>query len=406
MGTAATSTLGAFDVEGIDFAFDDIPDLHGVLADLRRRRPWAVVPFATTPGLLLLTNELVSAAFKDDEAFPAPTAYTMTTQATMGRSILCMSGREHRMNRSILSSPLRRKQIADYRESIIEPVIHELIDQFTGRGDAELVSEFTHRYSLLIISRMIGLPVTDEAQIFQWAQGLIHYPLDPAGAVHAAGEFTEYLTPLIEQRRRDPGQDMISLLVTATSDEGESLPDESILAFLRMLFPLGADTTMLALGNILTALLMNPDQLDLLRSDPAEHLEWAVWEGLRFEPSVGLLPRACPEAVTWHGIDIPAFTPVIFSINAANRDPQVYPRPDDFDITRKVTAMTSFGQGAHSCIGNWLAMAEISTALGALIDRLPNLRLQPELAHTVKSTSQVGTALRGPNTLPVLFDPA
>ena len=136
-----------------------------------------------------------------------------------------------------------------------------------------------------------------------------------------------------------------------------------------MLFPLGADTTTLALGNILSALLNHRDQLDLLRSDPGRYLQSAVWEGLRWEPAVGMLPRACPEAATWHGIDIPALTPMIFAINAANRDPAVYAGPDEFDITRNVMPTVSFGQGRHSCIGNWLANIELVTALRLLMRR-------------------------------------
>jgi cytochrome P450 len=173
-----------------------------------------------------------------------------------------------------------------------------------------------------------------------------------------------------------------------------------------MLFPLGADTTTLALGNILSALLNHPDQLDLLRSDPDRYLQSAVWEGLRWEPAVGMLPRACPEATTWQGIDIPALTPMIFAINAANRDPAVYPRPDDFDITRNVMPTVSFGQGRHSCIGNWLANTELVAALRALIERLPDLALDPQYAETSTVTSQVGTTLRGPNALRVIFTPS
>jgi cytochrome P450 len=91
-----------------------------------------------------------------------------------------------------------------------------------------------------------------------------------------------------------------------------------------MLFPLGADTTMLARGNTLSALLNHPEQLDLLCSDPETYVQPAVWEGLRWDPAVGMLPRACPQAATWHGIEIPALTPVIFAFNAAHRDAAVY----------------------------------------------------------------------------------
>ena len=118
-----------------------------------------------------------------------------------------------------------------------------------------------------------------------------------------------------------------------------------------------------------------------------------------------MLPRACPEAVTWHGIEIPAMTPMIFAINAAHRDPAVYDRPDEFDITRNVMPTVSFGQGPHSCIGNWLANAELVAELTLLVQRLPEVALDPAQARTSTITSQVCTALRGPNALHVAFTP-
>jgi cytochrome P450 len=398
-------SLQTWDIEDVDFAFDDQPDLHAVLARLRARKPYAVVPFAGVPAVLLLTDELVRAAFRDEKAFPAAPVYAMTTEPVFGKTVLGMSGAEHRTNRTIVSAPLRRNEVQQYLPTVIEPVINELIDRFVQRGKANLVDEFTHRYSLLIISRLLGIPVDDEAQVHRWAQAMIRYAFDPDWATRSAREFTEYVAPLLAERRREPNGDMISMLMAATTEDGNTLADEEIYPFLRMLFPLGADTTMLALGNILSALLHHREQLDLLRSDLETYVQPAVWEGLRWEPAVGMLPRACPEAVTWHGIEIPASTPMIFAINAAHRDPAVYDRPDEFDITRNVMPAVSFGQGPHSCIGNWLANTELVAALRLLMRRLPDLALDPTQAHTSTITSQVGTTLRGPNALHVTFTP-
>ena len=397
------ATLPPVDIEGVDFVLDDQPDLHEVLAGLRARRDYAIVPFAGTRGVLLLTQELVGAAFRDEETFPSSAAYSITTKPVWGHTIQCMSGREHRVNRAIVSTPLRRNTVGRYIEPIIAQVINELVDRFARRGEADLVAEFTHRFSLLINNRMLGIPVDDEETVYRWAQGLLHgNALNPDEAMACARELTEYVLPIIAVRRSDPGDDLISRIVTATTDEGERLDDEQVLSFVRLLYPVGADTTMLAMGNILAALLTHPDQMELLRSDLDEHLPWAIWEGLRWEAPVGMLPRVCPEAVIWHGIDIPAQTPMLFAINAANRDPAVYPEPDTFDISRRATPLVGFGQGPHSCIGNWLALAELTTALRILLDRLPDLRLAP--GAQARITSQGVTTLRGPDTLPVTFD--
>ncbi|MEU5852259.1 cytochrome P450 [Saccharopolyspora shandongensis] len=397
---AAPTLLDTPDVEGIDFAFEDLPDLHATLARLRSRRPFAVVSFAGARAVLLLTNGLVSAAFRDEPTFPAAAVYRMTTGPVLGKTLQCMDGTEHRNARGLAAPPFRRNRVAEYVQPILEPLAHELIDRFQGHGRADLVAEFATKYPVLVISRLLGLPVRDEATVHRWAHDLFYFPLAPEAAMRASREFTEYVTPILAERRREPGDDLISKLVTESA-EGEHLDDEQVLSFLRLLFPAGADTTMLALGNTLSALLTHPDQLALLESDLNEHADWAIWEALRWEPPVGLLPRVCPEAVEWNGLSIPALTPMIFSINAALRDPAVYEQPDEFDISRRQTTMLAFGQGPHSCAGNWLAIAELTTALKVLLQRLPGLYLHADARADAKVVSQVGTALRGPNALRV-----
>lgn len=399
------SPLEALDIEGVDFAFEDAPRIHGILEELRSKKPYAVVPFAGAKAVLLLTHEVVAAAFKDELTFPASAMYPMTTGPVLGRTLQCMSGREHRINRAIASPPFRRNQIARYVAPVLEPLAHELIDRFVDRRSADLVPEFTARYPVLVISRLLGLPVADEATVHRWARDLFYYPLDPDAALRASREFTDYVSPFVAERRRNPGDDLISMLVTATA-EGEALDDEQVLSFLRLLFPAGADTTMLALGNTLSALLTHPAQLRTVSSNPKEHVQWALWEGLRWEPPVGLLPRACPRATTWQGIEIPARTPMIFSINSALRDPAMYPDPHRFDITRREMTTLAFGQGPHTCAGTWLALAELDAALTALLQRLPALGLQDGAEGQARITSQVGVALRGPSALPVRWDRA
>lgn len=400
--SAVAATLPPADMDGVDFALDDQPDLHAVMAALRRNRDYAIVRFAGTRAVLLLTQELVAAGFRDEERFPSSAAYSLTTAPVWGRTIQCMTGREHRVNRAIVSTPLRRSHVGRYIAPIIEPVVNDLIDRFANRGVADLVPEFTQRFSLLINNRMLGIPIEDEKTVYRWAQGLLHYAIEPDEAKRCANELTEYVLPIIAARRRNPGDDMISRLATETTDDGDRLDDEQILSFIRLLYPVGADTTMLAMGNVLAALLTHPAELELVRSDPDEHIHHAIWEALRWEAPVGTLPRVCPKATRWQGIDIPAMTPIVFAINAANRDPSVYPDPDTFDVTRRATPLVAFGQGPHSCIGNWLAFAELTTAMRLLLERLPNLRLAE--GAEVRVTSQVVPTLRGPNTLPVTFD--
>ncbi|WP_346012306.1 cytochrome P450 [Streptomyces sp. SID3343] len=394
--------LGAFDIEGYDFAFDDIPDLHARLAAARARKPYAIVPFLGMRAVLFLTHDLVTAAFKDEEAFPAAAIYSATTEPVLGHTIQCMRGAEHRINRKLVVPAFRRKVVTDQVEAILEPLAHELVDRFEARGEADLVTEFTHGYPVQVITRLLGLPMDDEERFRRWAVDLFHFPMAPDAAERASREFTEYVTPIVARRRLDPGDDLLSTLAT-TEAEGRRLTDEEILSFLRLLFPAGADTTYLGLGNALYALLTHPEQWERVMADPAEELSWAVEEALRWEPPVGLLPRMCPAPVRdWQGLglDIPAETPLIFGITAANRDPALYANPDAFDVGRRARATLAFGDGPHVCLGTWLAIAEIRAALKVLLERLPTMRL----ATPTRVRGLLGTALRGPESLHVRFD--
>ncbi|WP_406299684.1 cytochrome P450 [Embleya sp. NBC_00888] len=391
-----------FDIEGYDFAFDDIPNPHELIAAARARKPYAIVPFLGTRAVMFLTHDLVSAAFKDEESFPASAIYSATTEPVLGHTIQCMRGAEHRINRKVVVPAFRRKIVTDQVEAILEPLAHELVDRFEARGEADLVTEFTHGYPVQVITRLLGLPVDDEERFRRWAVDLFHFPMAPDAAERASREFTEYVTPIVARRRIDPGEDLLSTLA-GTEAEGRRLTDEEILSFLRLLFPAGADTTYLALGNALYALLTHPEQLARVLADPDTEPEWAVEESLRWEPPVGLLPRICPAPVRdWQGLglDIPAETPLIFAITAANRDPAHYPNPDVFDIGRRVRPTLAFGDGPHVCLGTWLALAEIRAALKVLLQRLPTMRL----AEPTRIRGLLGTALRGPESLRVRFD--
>ena len=179
------------------------------------------------------------------------------------------------------------------------------------------------------------------------------------------------------------------------------MTDDEIMNFLKLLFPAGADTTYLGLGNTLYGLLTHPDQLELVASDLDGQARSAAEEGLRWEAPVALLPRHNPQDVVWNDIAIPADTPLIFAIVAANRDPARFEDPDRFDVGRRPSSTLTFGFGKHFCLGAHLARAELEISLKVLLSRLPGLRLADDPGARIGSTfSQM---LRGPNRLPVRF---
>ena len=383
----------------IDFATADIPDLHAILADLRARHRVAPVRYHGKRAWLITRHRDLHAAFADDEALPSAAAYLRHSGPVMGRTIQCMAGDEHRRNRALVSHAFRPKRMQAFVESFLAPVAHRLIDGFAARGSADLVAEYTTRYAFAVIARLLDFPPTAEADLRRWGDGLLEFPWDPEGALRASREFTAYLEPLVAERRRRPGDDLVSSLATVEV-EGERLADEEIFSFLRLLFPAGADTTYRGLGSMVFGVLTHPEVYAKLCRDPSAVPD-AVQESLRWEPPTALLPRFAPEDLHWAGVDIPGGSEVLFGIVSANRDPEVFEDPDRFDPGRRSRQSLHFGHGLHFCLGSHLARREMEVSLKALLERLPGLRLADPEAVRIS-----GTVLRGPETLPVAFDPA
>ncbi|HVM64407.1 MAG TPA: cytochrome P450 [Acidimicrobiales bacterium] len=389
--------------EETDYAVDDLPDLVERLHRLRSTRPAAWVRAFGEPALMFTSYELVNAALRDEETFPSAAFYADLVTDVLGRNLQCMYGDEHRLNRALVSPAFRARLMPGLVTPLLEPVAHELIDRFEPLGKADLVADFTRKYPFIIITRLLGLPPTAEEDVERWALGMLDIQQNYAHAVECSREFMAFVEPILEQRRSGPGDDLVSTLAT-TEVEGCRLTNDEIFNFLRLLFPAGADTTYLGLGSTLFALLSDPAQLELVRADPATECRWAAEEGVRWQPPTGLLPRRNPTDTVWHGIPIPAGTPLIYALLGANRDPAVFDDPDRFDVARRPTNTLTFGLGAHFCLGAHLARAEMEVALRALLARLPRLRFDEDELDGVRIMKTYVQFLRGPNRLPVRFD--
>jgi len=387
--------------EDVDYAVEDLPDLVERLHRLRATRPAAWVRCFGEPAVMFTSFELVNAALRDEETFPSAAFYSDVVTEVLGRNLQCMYGDEHRLNRALVSPAFRQRLMPGLVAPLLEPVAHELVDRFEGRGSADLVTDFTRKYPFAIILRLLGLPPTAEEDVERWALGMLDIQQNYAHALECSRQFMAFVDPILQQRRDDPGDDLVSTLAT-TEVDGARLTDEEIFNFLRLLFPAGADTTYLGLGSTLFALLSDPSQLERVQADPATECHWAAEEGVRWEPPTGLLPRRNPRDTVWHGVPIPAGTPLIFAILAANRDPAVFPDPDRFDVGRRPSTTLTFGLGVHFCLGAHLARAEMDIALRVLVERLPRLRFADRDGVRVMKTFV--QFLRGPNRLPVRFD--
>jgi cytochrome P450 len=395
----ALTMPSALDVD-VDVILDDIPDVAANLHAMRAKSPALWAKGFGQPALLLLSHELVNAAFRDDDTFPSADFYSQVVTDVLGRNLQCMHGEEHRLNRALVSPAFRQRLMPGLVPPLLGPIAHELIDRFVDRGEADLVAEFTSRYPFLVITRLLGLPRHSEEEVKRWGMAMLDIQANHDFAVQCSHEFMAFVDPILQQRRVDPGDDLISTLAT-TEVEGQRLTDEEIFNFLRLLFPAGADTTYLGLGSTILTLLRNPDQLAYVREDPAERVRWAAEEGVRLDPPTAWIPRINPRDIVWRDIPIPAGASMFLGIMAANRDPAVYEDPDRFDVQRHPTTVMTFGYGLHFCLGVHLARAELETALQVVLERLPDLRLADD--DGVRITGTIHHLLRGPNRLPVRF---
>jgi cytochrome P450 len=380
----------------LDFARDPIPDLHARLADLRARHRVAPVRYHGERAWLILRHADVQAALSDEAAFPSAAAYLRHSGPVMGKTIQCMGGTEHRRNRALVSVGFRPRIMRGFVESFLTPVAHKLVDEFAARGEADLVADYTTRYAFTVIARLLDLPPTDERDLKRWGDGLIDFPWNPEAALQASREFTAYLKPIIDARRTQPGEDLLSQLASAEV-EGERLSDEEIFSFARLLFPAGADTTYRGLGSMLFAVLTHPGVHAAVRADPGL-IPAVVQESLRWEAPTAILPRFAPRDVSFAGVDIAGGSEVLFGITSGNRDAAVFSEPDRFDPSRDPQQFLSFGHGLHFCLGSHLARREMEVSLGVLLERLDELRLVDP-----GSVGISGTVLRGPTRLPVRF---
>ncbi len=319
----------------------------------------------------------------------------------MGDLILAMNGDEHRKYRNLVAKAFRASQLEQWDETLVRPTINRLLDAIAPVGRADLVQSVTSKYPVQVICGIVGVPLEDAEQFARWAEEINTGPLAPERGHRASQAMVDYLRPLVEARRAEPNGDFLSDLVHAEVD-GERLTDSKIYGFLRLLLPAGGETTFRVMGNALYALLTHPDVLARVYDDRGL-LPEVIEETLRWETSVTMVSRVAVRDTEIAGCPISAGSPVGVVTGSANRDETRWEQPDEWQLGRPVQHHLAFGTGPHQCLGMHLARLELRVGLLAILDRLANLRLDPERAGDAVIE---GYAFRGPRALPVLFDPA
>jgi len=307
---------------------------------------------------------------------------------------------EHTRLRRLVAKAFTARRVEQLRTRA-EQITNELLDEMVKAGQpADLAQALAVPLPGLMICELIGVPYADRDQFRDWVGAFMSVTaLTTEQRGQHIGQLAGYLATLAAQRRQNPTDDLLGALVVA-SDEGDRLTEDEVIQLTVVLLAAGYESTASQIVNFTYALLTHPDQLALLRSRP-DLMPGAVEELMRWVPLLAVsdvLPRYALADVELSGGTVPAGEPVLLAKHAANRDPRRYEDPDRLDITRDAQGELGFGHGAHHCLGAPLARLDMQTALAALLQRFPDLRLAvPESELEWKS----GMAVRGPVALPI-----
>jgi cytochrome P450 len=401
----SSGTRDAFDAT----AGGDIRDPWTPLAELRRTV--GIFEGSTSGGTMpgnaaaahytVLRFDDCARVLRDTATFSSG-VYIDLMGPVMGRTILEMDEPDHKLHRNLAGKAFRQKTLERWEEELIGPLAGELIDQFAGRGDAELVHELSFPFPVQVIARILGLPRADYPEFQRLAFALTSVGSGYDVATAASRQLAEYLLPFVRERREHPGDDLISELVTGEVD-GQRLTDDEIVSYLRLLLPAGSETTYCSIGSLLLALLQNRDQLDDVKAD-RNLVGPAIEELLRWEPAVPFIPRLARVESRICDVDIPAGSVVTVALGSANRDETHFTDPDRYDVHRQGQPHLAFSSGPHMCLGMHLARTEMRIVLNALLDRIPDLELAPGPPGSATADPHIhGVGFRSATCVPVRF---
>jgi pimeloyl-[acyl-carrier protein] synthase len=306
---------------------------------------------------------------------------------------------EHTRLRTLVNKAFTPRVVEQLRPHM-EQIVGDLLDQAQAHGSLELIADYAFPLPVTVIAQMLGVPAADRPLFKRWAQGLVGTlePFIPAEVLDHANQVTvevlDYFRRLAAEKRRSPGDDLLSALIAA-EEQGRQLSNDDVLSTCVLLLFAGHETTVNLIGNGTLALLRHPEQLGQLRANP-DLIKSAVEELLRFDSPVQLTGRVAMEDVVIDGQTIQAGQDVMMLLGAANRDPEQFTDPDRLDLGRSDNKHLAFGGGIHYCVGAPLARVEAQAALPALLQRLPELKLTTEQLEWKETLT-----LRGLKALPL-----
>jgi cytochrome P450 len=392
------------------FTLEATADPNGFLHRVRAESPLAWLP--QLDAYLLTRYADINAALRSSRMESADMSRTLNRLTPAEQEELAPVRRsiEMWMGHTVPADHLRFQKLlkryftpgmVDRLRPRVRAFTDELLDVVASKGQMDVVRDLAYPLPANVIAELLGMPVSDREQLQAWSRGIL--PIFGNGdlvqlreAQRSMVEMHEYLRLIAAERRRTPREDVLNMFMAAEA-EGIVTEDEAVANCVLLLFA-GHETTANLIANGLVLLFGNPDQLALLRADP-DLTPLAVEEMLRCDGPAGVVGRVACEAVELAGQTVPAGKHVHLALMAANRDPDVFPDPDVFDITRERNRHLSFGMGAYYCLGAALARMETDECLRILLARCPNLRPAYETPDWLP-TAPIGHRL---GSLPVTF---
>jgi cytochrome P450 len=392
-------------------------DPFPLYADLRERAPihrndlgfWVVAKHADCLAILrdrrASSDSLNVAVERMPEGFrtPLPEDDPMAAIMVEMRPFLFRDPPDHTRLRSLVSKAFTPKVVESMRAGT-EQVVDELLDAALDADRVDLLEAFAYPLPVRVICDLLGVPLEDQDRFKGWSDALAR-GLDPdflltdeviAARGEAAFQFSQYFFELLAERRRNPGDDLLSRLAQA-EDGGTVLSEAEMLSTCILLLVAGHETTVNLIAGGTLALLEHPDQLERFRTDPSVQRS-AVEEMLRFVSPVQLTGRALTEDCEFGGVEFAAGDFAMLLLASGNHDPDQFEDPERFDVTRSPNNHLGFGFGIHHCLGAPLARMEAQVALSALVRRAPDLALAGDGV-----TYKHNIVLRGMEALPVVM---
>jgi len=377
-------------------------DPYPYYAELRRKQPRLQIPGGPC---VLFRREDVAAVLRDSRTglLFAERQRAMWGDETFETSRLLQSKQkwmffkdppDHARLRGLVKNIFSPQAVAAMAPRI-QQMVDEHLDRALANGAFDVVQDFSHKLTVDTMGALFGVPVEGRGRFSNWAILFDAMPgMDSYSDAEALiADYEDYFAHLVEIKRREPEDDIISHLLAAEVN-GERLSFDEVVVLSFSIFGAGFDTTQHQIGNAVNALLDAPEQLEALRREPTL-VHRAIDEFLRFDGSVMFTERAALEPLELHGRQYDRGATFYLGLGAANRDPEAYERPDELDVRRSQSQPLTMGGGIHFCVGAALGRLETELALSSLIARAPSIQRAgpPVWKHSV--------VVRGLDSLPV-----